>query len=263
MDLETRKSVLSRWAPGVKMKTESKRVLVVEDEKEIRQLISIHLKREGFEVEEVGDGELATRCMNSNRYHLVILDWMLPGMSGLEVTRWIRSRNDFDRVPILFVTAKVEPEHIATGLDAGADDYITKPFDTLVLMARVNALVRRNEWLSRKEEVEASSQATEVLRAGALQLVPDSFEAWLADEKLDLTRSEFRLLLSLLSHQGRVLSRHKLIEVIQGEGVNVVGRTVDTHVFGLRKKLGDHANLIETIRGVGYRVKFSATAENG
>ena len=246
-----------RWNSEVKVKSEVKRVLIVEDEKEIRQLISIHLKREGFEVDEVGDGELATRYLNEQRYHLVILDWMLPGMSGLEITRWIRSRNDFDRVPILFVTAKVEPEHVATGLDAGADDYLTKPFDTLVLMARVNALVRRNEWLTRRDEADVvPSPSSDILKVGDLQLYADSFEAWLAAEKLDLTRSEFRLLHSLMSNQGRVLSRHKLIEVIQGEGVNVVGRTVDTHVFGLRKKLGDHANLIETIRGVGYRVKF-------
>jgi two-component system phosphate regulon response regulator PhoB len=231
-----------------------KRVLVVEDEHEIRQLIVLHLKREGYLVDEVADGERATRLLATQNYQLVILDWMLPGMSGLEITRWIRARRELDRLSILFVTAKVEPEHIATGLDAGADDYLPKPFDTLVLMARVNALIRRSQWLS--EAAPKTSPAASRLQAGALEMDSSSFEAYLDGEKMELTRSEFRLLESLLQNQGKVLTREHLIEQIQGEGVNVVGRTVDTHVFGLRKKLGEHANLIETIRGVGYRVRF-------
>lgn len=235
-----------------------KRVLVVEDENEIRQLIVLHLKREGYLVDEVADGEKATRLLSSQNYQLVILDWMLPGMSGLEITRWIRSRRDLDKIPILFVTAKVEPEHIATGLDAGADDYLTKPFDTLVLMARVNALIRRHQWLTEERPKEQADARSSRLQAGALEMEPSSYEAYLDGEKLDLTRSEFRLLVSLLQNQGKVLTRERLIEEIQGEGVNVVGRTVDTHVFGLRKKLGEHSHLIETIRGVGYRVRFTS-----
>lgn len=240
--------------------SQPKRVLVVEDENEIRQLIVLHLKREGYLVDEVSDGEKATRLIASQSYQLVILDWMLPGMSGLEITRWMRARREFDRIPILFVTAKVEPEHIASGLDAGADDYLNKPFDTLVLMARVNALIRRNQWLSDIANKAPSQEPVRSsrLQAGALEMDPSSFEAYLDGQKMDLTRSEFRLLESLLENQGKVLTREHLIEEIQGEGVNVVGRTVDTHVFGLRKKLGAHADLIETIRGVGYRVRFSS-----
>lgn len=247
------------------MAANEKRVLVVEDESEIRQLISLHLKREGFVVSEVEDGESAMRELQDKTFHLVILDWMLPGRSGLELTRWMRTQPRFDRVPVLFVTAKTDPEHIATGLDAGADDYLGKPFDTIVLMARVHALLRRNQWLNdgleRGEEVNGEDDVTmRQLKAGELTLVPESFESFLKGEKIDLTRSEFRLLETLLSNQGRVLSRESLIEEIQGEGVNVVGRTIDTHVFGLRKKLGDHADLIETIRGVGYRVRFAPLA---
>lgn len=240
--------------------SQPKRVLVVEDENEIRQLIVLHLKREGYLVDEVSDGEKATRLIASQSYQLVILDWMLPGMSGLEITRWMRARKEMDRIPILFVTAKVEPEHIASGLDAGADDYLNKPFDTLVLMARVNALIRRNQWLSDLANKTPSQEPVRStrLQAGALEMDPSSFEAYLDGQKMDLTRSEFRLLESLLENQGKVLTREHLIEEIQGEGVNVVGRTVDTHVFGLRKKLGSHADLIETIRGVGYRVRFSS-----
>ncbi len=244
---------------AMSLEAQPKRVLVVEDESEIRQLIVLHLKREGYLVDEVADGERAIRLLSTQTYHLVILDWMLPAMSGLEITRWMRARKELDRVSVLFVTAKVEPEHIASGLDAGADDYLPKPFDTLVLMARVNALIRRNQWLTdvAGQPTAPAAAASTRLQAGALEMDSSSFEAYLDGEKLDLTRSEFRLLESLLQNQGKVLTREHLIEEIQGEGVNVVGRTVDTHVFGLRKKLGVHSDLIETIRGVGYRVRFS------
>jgi two-component system phosphate regulon response regulator PhoB len=228
-----------------------KRILVVEDETEIRQLIVLHLKREGFEVTEVADGEQARQLLSTGEFDLVVLDWMLPSLSGLELTRWMRKRQASTRTPILFVTAKTEPEHVATGLDAGADDYIGKPFDTLVLMARVNALLRRQDWLN----TQPSNQPTRIT-LGDLTMDLSSYEATLAGQRIDLTRSEFRLLESLLLNQGKVLSREAIIEQIQGEGVNVVGRTVDTHVFGLRKKLGHYADIIETIRGVGYRVRY-------
>lgn len=229
-----------------------KRILVVEDENEIRQLIVLHLKREGFDVDEINDGEQARTLLATKQYDMVVLDWMLPSLSGLELTRWMRKlKPGATHTPILFVTAKTEPEHVATGLDAGADDYITKPFDTLVLMARVNALLRRNDWLKTQPATQSHR-----LTLGELVLNTHTFEVTVSGQRLDLTRSEFKLLESLLLNQGKVLSREAIIEEIQGEGVNVVGRTVDTHVFGLRKKLGDYADVIETIRGVGYRVRY-------
>lgn len=238
--------------------TSNKHILVVEDELEIRELISLHLRREGFFVKEVEDGKQAQSWLDQFEFQLVVIDWMLPERNGLEVTRWMRTQPRYDHLPILFVTARSAPEHIATGLDAGADDYLCKPFDTLVLMARVHALLRRNQWLQQQKkfnQTQAIPKSRE-LRVGELLLLPDSYESFLQGEKLDLTRSEFRLMEALFSHQGKVLSREKLIEEIQGEGVNVVGRTVDTHVFGIRKKLKEYADLIETIRGVGYRVRF-------
>lgn len=237
--------------------TNEKRVLIVEDEAEIRQLIALHLRREGFTVFEAEDGDLGLKHLQEGGFQLVIVDWMVPGRSGLEITRWMRTQPRFDRTPILFVTAKSAPEHIATGLDAGADDYLAKPFDTIVLMARVHALLRRNQILNEVDSKKNASIETKELRLGQLVLKPDSFESYLKGEKLELTRSEFRLLEALLKHQGKVLSREALIGEIQGDGVNVVGRTVDTHVFGIRKKIGDHADFIETIRGVGYRVRFA------
>lgn len=237
------------------MSERTKRVLLVEDEAEIRQLIAIHLKREGFEVVEVENGDDGQKTLNDSSFELAVLDWMIPGRNGLELTRWMRAQPRFDRMPILFVTAKTDPEHIATALDAGADDYLTKPFDTLVLMARVHALLRRSQMLSGAPK--GAGTAAAELNMGELKLIPDSFESFLRGEKIDLTKSEFLLLEALMRNQGKVLSRESLIGRIQGDGVNVVGRTVDTHVFGLRKKLGDHADYIETIRGVGYRVQFT------
>lgn len=237
------------------MKTETrKRVLVVEDEFEIRQLIVMHLRREGFDVDELGDGEQARQILTTSGYDLIIFDWMLPSLSGLELCRWLRKRGMVTTTPVLFVTAKTEPEHVATGLDAGADDYVNKPFDTLVLMARVNALLRRQDWLQSRSAAPAS--APSFLSLGDLVMDTQTYEVTLHKQKLDLTRSEFRLLETLLSNQGKVLSREALIGEIQGENVNVVGRTVDTHVFGLRKKLGPYGDMIETIRGVGYRVRY-------
>lgn len=236
------------------MSTDPKRVLVVEDETEIRELIALHLRREGFLVDDVASGDLGRNQLSKQPYDLVILDWMVPGLNGLELTRWIRSQEKFQQLPILFVTAKAEPEHIATGLDAGADDYLTKPFDTLVLMARVNALMRRRVWLGGQTAKTGAAAHTVII--GELKLNSDAFEVYLREEKLDLTKSEFKLLEALMLSQGKVLTRKNLIELIQGDGVNVVGRTVDTHVFGLRKKMKDHSELIETIRGVGYRVRL-------
>lgn len=249
----TETQLIHNVVPGRKVEM-SKRVLVVEDEGEIRQLVVLHLKREGFEVDEVADGEKARQLLTSRNYDLLVLDWMLPSLSGLELTRWVRKRSSATGTPILFVTAKTEPEHVATGLDAGADDYLTKPFDTLVLMARVNALLRRQDWLQTQTDVAAPLK----FELGELSMNMQTYEVTLAGERLDLTRSEFKLLETLMMNQGKVLSRESLIEEIQGEGVNVVGRTVDTHVFGLRKKLGIYADMIETIRGVGYRVRYLA-----
>lgn len=230
----------------------NKKILVVEDEQEIRQLIVLHLKREGYDIDDVGDGEQACQRMLKGHYDLVIVDWMLPSLSGLEILRWMRKPGGTAKTPVLFVTAKAQPEQVAMALDNGADDYVTKPFDTLVLMARVNALLRRKGWLEQNQDLPTVSS----LKLGELTLDIDSHEATIRSQKLDLTRSEFRLLQLLMENQGKVLSRQAIVDQIQGESVHVVGRTVDTHVFGLRKKLGEYGDIVETIRGVGYRVRY-------
>jgi two-component system, OmpR family, phosphate regulon response regulator PhoB len=225
----------------------SSRILVVEDEGEIRDLIALHLRRDGHEVATAASAEEAQSSMETTRYDLLVLDWMLPGASGVEIAKDLRRKENRDDLAILMVTAKGEPQDIVEGLEAGADDYLSKPFEPSVLVARVRALLRRAR----------RTTSTSEIKVGGLSLFPDSFEAKCAGVPIQLTPSEFKLLLALANNRGRVLTRDSLIEQVQGEGVSVVGRTVDTHVFGLRKKLGECADVIETVRGIGYRVNPS------
>lgn len=224
-------------------------ILVVEDEQEIRELMALHLLRQGFKVTECASAEEAQKAFQKQKYNLVVLDWMLPGMSGVEFLNDIKKSSSHPGV--LMVTAKTEPQDIVNGLESGADDYLTKPFDPGVFMARVRSLLRRAKT---RESVPQEDPSRIVLNGLSVNF--NTYEIKLDEEPLHLTPSEFKLLSNLIESQGRVLTRDQLIENIQGEGINVTGRTIDTHVFGLRKKLGPWSDNIETIRGVGYRVKM-------
>jgi len=223
------------------------RILVVEDEDDIRDLISLHLKREGYGVDLASDGEEGMGKLSSESYDLLILDWMLPGMSGLDITRSLRADKNMQALPILMVTARMEAADIVLGLEAGTDDYVTKPFEIPVLMARVRALLRRS---GRVTEV-----LEEMIQLGSLVIDSKAHEVKCEGTTLSLTPSEFKLLVALVQNRGRVLTRDQLIDCVQGSGVSVVDRAIDTHVFGLRKKLAGCSELIETVRGVGYRVR--------
>lgn len=224
-------------------------IIVIEDEIEIRELIALHLLRQGYQVTECENIHQARLSILERKYDLVLVDWMLPGGSGVEFIKEIRKSGNETRV--LMVTARVEAVDIVAGLEAGADDYLTKPFDPVVLLARVKALIRRSQ------QDKKSSNHDQIIING-LNINFQTYEVNLKGEKLHLTPSEFKLLSVMVQNTGRVLTRDHLIENIQGEGVNVIGRTIDTHVFGLRKKLGDWGDQIETIRGVGYRVKMDS-----
>ncbi len=218
------------------------RVLVVEDETDIRDLIVLHLNREGHQVDSCGNGAEALRRLATGNYELLILDWMLPEKSGLEILKEMRKTWGHEEMAVLMVTAKGANSDLVMGLENGADDYLVKPFELSVLMARARALLRR---IDRKEAE---------LTLGSLEIDEAAHEARLHGKAISLTPYEFKLLVTLAQNQGRVLTRDQLIRDVQGGGVSVVERAIDTHVFGLRKKLGECADLIETVRGVGYRI---------
>lgn len=232
-------------------------ILLVEDEPDIRELIRMRLEREGYHVTEAADGEEALNLIQgtSDNFDLYVLDWMLPRMSGLEIIRILRQQIHVKKCPILMVTARMEAADIVLGLDAGADDYVTKPFEVPVLLARVRALLRRGQDAERTRHVDSAEAMSPSLVLGSLKINLGSHDVQCGAESVQLTPSEFKLLVALVKNEGRVLTRQKLIDLVQGVGVSVVDRAVDTHVFGLRKKLGACGELIETVRGVGYRVK--------
>lgn len=222
-------------------------ILVVEDEREIRELVSLLLLRQGHKVQQCGSAVEAIEALKRERYDLIVLDWMLPQMSGIEFMKHFRASEL--KCPVLMVTAKAEPQDICEGLEAGADDYVTKPFENSVLSARVKALLRRSQ-LQKTEKMDSDT-----VRVGGIQIDQATYEVKVNSETVHLTPSEFKILAHMMMNRGKVLTREHLIETVQGEGISVTGRTIDTHVFGLRKKLGTEADWVETIRGIGYRVR--------
>lgn len=226
-------------------------ILIVEDDPEIREMLALLLLRDGHQVQQASSAEDAARLLSAKQFDLMIVDWMLPGVSGAELIKQARKQVGIGKVaqmPVLMVTAKSEPEDVIAGLEAGADDFMTKPFEPTILMARVKALLRR-------AQVATPVDSNKVLKVGQLKMDMDTYEVQIGSEPLHLTPSEFKILSTMISHQGKVLTRDRLIEIVQGEGISVTGRTIDTHVFGMRKKLGPVADYIETVRGVGYRIK--------
>jgi two-component system phosphate regulon response regulator PhoB len=232
-------------------KMANSKCLIVEDETAIRDLIALILVREGYQVQTVGSSHAALQLIERNQFDLMIVDWMLPELSGVDLIKTIRASGN--AIPILMVTAKVQPEDIVMGLDAGADDYITKPFDANVLKARAQALIRRSQM--RSEQAQSNKQDPVIYQLGEIKVNTAAYEVFVEEKLIHLTPSEYKILVEMLQNVGRVLTREFFMSKVQGEGIIVTGRTIDTHVFALRKKLGVYADYIETIRGVGYRIK--------
>jgi len=222
-------------------------VLVVEDETDLRELLELHLLREGYRVLTAEDGRRGFELAASERPDLIVLDWMLPNMSGPEVARMLRDRKDTRSVGILMLTAKGEEADVVEGLESGADDYVTKPFRPKELISRVKAVLRR-----RASEDDRDRSRISV---GSLTMDRDRFELLVESEHVTLTRAEFRLLWTLLSHPGRVFTRGELAEEITAGESIILERNVDVHVSAVRKKLGAEGDIIQTVRGVGYRCK--------
>ena len=233
---------------------ETTQIVVVEDEQEISELIQVQLKSLGHTITDFADGKKALDFIQANDgkeaglVQLFILDRMLPSINGLEICKFIRLFNQTKTTPILMLTALSTPEQIVEGLDAGADDYMAKPFDLIILMARVRSLLRRREISHRTPENK------NLLRHKELIIDLDQCKVWIEGQLLELTLSEYKILCCFMLSPGKVLTRNQLVEYIQDGPVHVTDRTIDTHIFGLRKKLGDYASIIETIRGIGYRV---------
>jgi two-component system, OmpR family, phosphate regulon response regulator PhoB len=230
------------------------RILLIEDEKGLVQSLTWYFNREGYETIPVSDGVEGLRKAQTLLPDLILLDLMLPGMSGLDVCRELRSGDKTKNIPIIIITARSEETDEVIGLSMGADDYVTKPFSNKVLLQRVKAILRRSE--TAKENVDVTEHL-------GVKVDRMRHTVTVNEKRLDLTPTEFRLLEALIRQPGRAFTRHQLMDAAIGEGSIVLERTIDVHVKTLRKKLGEitggESDLIETVRGVGYRFRETAT----
>lgn len=225
------------------------KILLVDDEKDIVEFLQYNLESEGFEVISAFDGEAALSRMEDNP-DLVVLDVMMPVMNGYEVCKKIRMNEEFDNVPIIFLTAKTSEFDELKGFDLGADDYIKKPISPKMLVARVKSKLKRSAKLDKEIQILSS-----VLTIGPLEINKDKFEVKIDGEVIVLPKKEFAILHYLAKKPGKVFPRDRILNDVWGEDIYVIERTVDVHVRKIREKLGEHSNLIETIKGVGYRFK--------
>jgi two-component system phosphate regulon response regulator PhoB len=221
------------------------RALVVEDERDIAELVAHHLRREGYDVSLARDGEEGIRSAEERIPDVVLLDLLMPKLDGLEVCRRLRRSPRTRGIPILMVSAKDHESDVVSGLELGADDYVTKPFSPAVLLARVRAVLRRRE---------QADDAVEVVRHGPFVVDSVQHRVTVAGKEVDLPLTGFKLLRHLAAHPGRVFTRNQLLEVASGPDAAALDRTIDVHVAALRKRLGKHGECIATVRGVGYKL---------
>jgi len=227
----------------------SEKILIIEDEEDILALVHYNLAREGFQVACATSGEEGLSLAGEERPALILLDLMLPGVDGLEVCRRLRADEPTAEIPIVMMTAKGEESDVVAGLELGADDYVTKPFSPKILVARVRAVLRRRGARTSAEE------EAEALVHGDLVIHPGRNEVLVAGSPAELTFTEFRVLHFLASRPGWVFTRYQIVNAVRGEDYAVTDRAVDVQIVGLRKKLGPCGELIETVRGVGYRFR--------
>lgn len=230
-------------------------VIVIEDESDIRDIVTYNLRRAGFSVSGAASGSLGLELVRTSMPDLVILDLMLPGIDGVGVCRQLRENPATRSLPVIMLTARDAESDIVRGLESGADDYMTKPFSPRELVARVQALLRRNmpEAVRGDAQVEASTPANIVLAGGVVSIHRARHEVIVDGRPVQFTATEFRLIVALAERAGHVLGRDRLVAQVMGDDAWITERTIDVHVRAIRRKLGSHARLIETIRGVGYR----------
>jgi two-component system phosphate regulon response regulator PhoB len=222
------------------------RILIVEDEPSLAEVLAYNFQREGYDVVIAQDGREGMRKAQTLLPDLIILDLMLPGISGLDLCRELRASANTAGIPVLMLTAKAEETDQVVGFAVGADDYVTKPFSVKVLLQRVKVLLRR---------ASTPEAAAEVVERGGIRIDKRSHRATLDGEPLQLTPTEFRLLEAVLRQPGRAFTRHDLMEAAIGDGAIVLERTIDVHIKSLRRKLEAAGDRIETVRGVGYRFR--------
>jgi two-component system phosphate regulon response regulator PhoB len=222
-------------------------VVVIEDEEDIRELIRYNLDKEGYRVLTANSGEEGLEIVINSMPDLVVLDLMLPGIDGLQVCRQLKAEPKTKNIPVVMVTARGEEPDVVSGLELGAEDYVSKPFSPRVLVARVRTVLRRSQ------SGETEPQA--ILRYEQLLVNPQRREVAIANERIELTNTEFKLLYFLLRQPGVVFTRDQIVDGVHGDDYPVTDRSVDVQVVGLRKKLLEYGQCIETVRGVGYRFK--------
>ena len=223
------------------------KITIIEDEEDIRLLVCYNLEKEGYSVSSYESGERGLNGIKNDPPDLVLLDLMLPGIDGMEVCRRLKQDAATRDIPVIIISAKGEESDIITGLERGADDYLSKPFSPKILLARIRTILRRvNQPLPHEDDI---------IQIDELVLNPGKFSATLSGKPLELTAGDYRLLHFLASHRGWVYTRYQIVDAIRGEGYVVTERAVDVQVAGLRKKLGDYGHYIQTVRGVGYRFK--------
>ncbi|EYF05416.1 Phosphate regulon transcriptional regulatory protein PhoB (SphR) [Chondromyces apiculatus DSM 436] len=228
-------------------------MLIVEDESDLQRVLAYNFRQAGFDVVSAINGETALRALKEERFDLIILDLMLPDVSGTELCRRIKQNPQTAQTPIVMVTAKGEEVDRVVGFELGADDYVVKPFSVRELILRARAVLRRSE---------GTSTAPERFDFGGLRIDRAAHRAWVEGQEVALTALEFRLLMMLYDRRGRVLSRDLLLDEVWGSHADVTARNVDTHVKRVREKLGSAGEYIETVRGVGYRFRSDASEES-
>jgi two-component system phosphate regulon response regulator PhoB len=220
-------------------------ILIVEDEPEVREMIRFILEPKGYRIDEADNAQVARRLLSQHHYDLVLLDWMLPGRSGLDLIRELKGKAHANTPPVIMLTARSEESDKVNGLESGADDYITKPFSPREMLARIRAVIRRSR----------TDQTTQEIAFFGLRIEPDQHSAWVDGEPLHLSPVEYRLLYFFMAHPERVYSRNQILDQVWGTTVSVDERTVDVHIRRLRKQLtpSGHQHFLQTVRGVGYR----------
>jgi DNA-binding response OmpR family regulator len=224
-----------------------KKIYVIDDEKDIQDILKINLTAEGYSVSTFSSGEEALKTIGNDRPDLILLDIMMEGMNGYDFCKEIRA-SQLGRIPIIFLSAKSEEFDKVLGLELGGDDYITKPFGIKELLSRVKAVFRR-------AEMQTQAASGGMIKREGIELWPDKYQLKIDGADVKVTKTEFNLLYLFISNPGKVFTRDNIINSVKGEDIYVIDRTIDVHIMNLRKKLGNYKNMISTFSGVGYGFK--------